>query len=347
MSLPLVSVVIPAFNAERHFPQAIESVLAQTYRNIEVIIVGDGSTDETPQLARAYARRDSRIRVFRQDNAGVGAARNRGMAEARGEFIAPLDADDFWNPEKLEKQTAVLVARGERWGFAYCWSNSVDREGTVTEPIVHWPVEGEIFEALIYRNIIGNASVPLFRASALREVGGYLTRADQGGVQGCEDWDLSLRLAAKYSVAAVPEFLVAYRQIAGTMSSNFSGMASSYQFAMSGLRHRHPEVPPRLYRWSSGHFFMYLLNTAYTAGNYPECFRMIRHLLAADATMILCPTIYRVFIVGLLRMLTGREILRRTRRPQTGWTPRQVLWIPAQILEARRWGTIKHGTKIE
>ena len=140
---------------------------------------------------------------------------------------------------------------------------------------------------------------------------------------------------------------MAYRQIAGTMSSNFAGMASSYQFAMSGLRHRHPEVPPRLYRWSSGHFFMYLLNTAYTAGNYPECFRMIRHLLAADATMILCPTIYRVFIVGLLRMLTGREILRRTRRPQTGWTPRQVLWIPAQILEARRWGTIKHGTKIE
>ena len=201
-----------------------------------MIVIDDGSKDHTPDIVADYARRDSRIRLVNQPNSGVGVARNRGIAEASGVFIAPLDADDVWYPQKLEKQVASLERGGEEWGFAYCWSKSINERGEAFIPLAHWPIRGKAFYALIYKNFIGNASVPLFRTSAVREVGGYRTRAEQGGVQGCEDWDFTLRVAAKYLVDEVSDYLVGYRQISSTMSSDVLGMAKSYEFIMSELR---------------------------------------------------------------------------------------------------------------
>ncbi len=340
MQLSLASVIIPAYNAERFLRQAVESALAQTHSPLEVVIVDDGSTDGTRRLADEIAAADARVRVFSQPNAGVGAARNRGLAEARGEFVAPLDADDFWYPKKLERQIAVLQERGERWGMAYCWSKSVDEHGKETESLQHWPVEGDVFEALIYRNVVGNASVPLFRASALREVGGYRTREEQSGAQGCEDWDLTIRVAAQYFAAEVSEFLVAYRQIAGTMTSDVTGMARSYEVTMQELRQGHPELSESLFRWSAGHFYLYLLNICYAAGNYPACFRMLRRLLSADPATILSPTIYRVTAMSLLRMAFGRNILQRKRLGAPDDDLRKPWWIPAHWVEARRWAVL-------
>ena len=103
LTAPLVSVIVPAYNAGPFLAATLESVLDQTHRAFEVLVVDDGSTDETATIAAAYAVRDSRIRPLTQANAGVAAARNRGIAEARGEFIAPIDADDIWFPEFLEQ----------------------------------------------------------------------------------------------------------------------------------------------------------------------------------------------------------------------------------------------------
>lgn len=340
MQQPLASVIIPAYNAERYLRQAVESALAQTHSNLEVVIVDDGSTDGTRRLADEIAATDPRVRVFTQENAGVGAARNRGIAEAHGEFLAPLDADDFWYPKKLERQIAALEERGERWGMAYCWSKSVDETGMETEHLQHWPVQGDVFEALIYRNVVGNASVPLFRASALQKVGGYRTRAEQNGAQGCEDWDLTIRVAALYFAAEVSEFLVAYRQIAGTMTSDVGGMARSYEATMRDLRHNHPDLSASLFRWSAGHFYLYLLNICYAAANYPGCFRMLRRLLSADPAMILSPTIYRVAVMSLARMAAGRNFLRRKRHAPPEGDLRKAWWIPAHWVEARRWAAL-------
>ncbi len=340
MVWPLASVIIPAFNAERFLPAALDSALSQTYPNLEVIVVDDESTDGTFSLAAGYAARDKRVRVFNQKNGGVGAARNRGIAESRGDFIAPLDADDFWYPEKLAKQIQILLDRGERWGMAYCWSKSVDKMGEVTEPVTHWPVEGDVFEALIYRNIIGNASVPVFRTSALREVGFYRTRAEQQGAQGCEDWDLTLRVAQKYQVAAVPEYLSAYRQVSGTMTSNYLSMAQSYECSVARLRESHPTLSPQLMRWSAGHFYLYLINICYGAGQYRQCFHLIRRLVSIDPGMILCPTIYRILVVGSIRLLFGRDIFKRRHAVVRRWDPGKFLWFPAHRLEARRWAEI-------
>lgn len=343
MQPPLASVIIPAYNAERFLRQAVESALAQSHPNVEVIIIDDGSTDGTRQLAEELAKTDERVRVLTQGNAGVGAARNRGIAEARGEYIAPLDADDFWYPDKLSRQIGLLEERGERWGLAYCWSRSVDENGAISDSLPHWPVEGDIFQALIYRNIIGNASVPLFRAEALREVGGFRTRAQQAGAQGCEDWDLTLRVAAKYLAVGAPEYLVAYRQIAGTMTSNFLGMARSYEATIEDLRSQHPELPKSLLRWSAGHFYMYLLNVCYAIGNYPACIRMLGRLLAADPATLLSPTVYRVGIMSLIRMVAGRNFLRQKSHTPSRGGLRQALWIPSHWLEAQRWSALQRN----
>ncbi|HWP47775.1 MAG TPA: glycosyltransferase family A protein [Candidatus Limnocylindrales bacterium] len=104
MTAPLVSVVVPIYNSARYLGEAIESVLAQTYRPIEIIVVDDGSTDESARVAQWYP-----VRYYRQPHSGPGAARNRGIMEAHGEFLAFLDADDVWMPEKLEVQVGYLI----------------------------------------------------------------------------------------------------------------------------------------------------------------------------------------------------------------------------------------------
>ena len=127
--MPLVSVIVPAYNAARYIRQALESVCTQTYRDIEVIVVDDGSRDETPAIVEEFATSDPRVRLLLQNNAGVGAARNMGLRQAQGVYIAPIDADDIWHPGKLEAQVACMEAHGPETGLVYCWTNIIDSEG--------------------------------------------------------------------------------------------------------------------------------------------------------------------------------------------------------------------------
>jgi glycosyltransferase involved in cell wall biosynthesis len=113
----LVSVIIPAFSAAADIRQTLNSVLAQTYQAIEVIVVDDGSSDATAAIVEEFVTRDTRFQLVRQSNAGVGAARNIAIQRARGKYVAPLDADDLWFPEKLEKQVACM----ERWATKQVW----------------------------------------------------------------------------------------------------------------------------------------------------------------------------------------------------------------------------------
>ena len=107
-NLPLISVIVPVHNGERFLSETLVSALSQTFPDFELIIVDDGSSDRSPRLIEDFLARDARVRAARQLNSGVAAARNRGIAEARGEFIATLDADDLWRPQKLEKQVLAF-----------------------------------------------------------------------------------------------------------------------------------------------------------------------------------------------------------------------------------------------
>src|SRR5882672_407459 len=192
-SAPLVSVIIPTYNRAAVVGAAIESVLDQTYRDFEVIVVDDGSTDETPATLNRYA---DRIRVVRQTNAGAAAARNRGIAASRSALIAFQDSDDLWLPHKLERQVALMQRAGPL--VPCCLSNIAlgprsKSRTTFDLAQIHSPFEAGLWlnvaEVLATRFVLFNQAV-LIRRAALDKVGVF-----DSGLKYLEDYDLPLRLA--------------------------------------------------------------------------------------------------------------------------------------------------------
>ena len=301
-----VSVIVPAFDAAASIRQTLNSVLAQTYQEIEVIVVDDGSSDATSAIVEEFVARDARFQLVRQNNAGVGAARNTAIRKACGKYIAPLDADDFWFPEKLEKQVACLEQCGNETGLVYCWSTFVDKHGGLVANCsgCFANCSGCLRHALILRNVVGNGSAPLFRATALEKVGLYLTRAEQGGAQGCEDWDLYIRVAEHFGVRVVPEYLLAYRQADSNMSANAETMAASFAVMMSRARERNRDLPCSIFRWSAGYFYAHLGQNSYRLGYYDRCVRCLKEAVTADPALLLTTGVYRAFIGSLLNIIT-------------------------------------------
>ena len=296
---PLVSVIIPAYNAETYIREALHSALRQTYDALEVLVVDDGSQDGTADVVRELAASDQRIRLLQQENGGVAAARNYGLEHARGEYIAPLDADDLFYPRKLEAQVARMEAGGERMGMVYCWWISMDRHGRVFGGASPWHIEGDVYERLLYVNFVGNASVPLFRRSALEEVGGYDESLRARGGQGCEDWELSLRVAEQYEVGVAPGYHAGYRGVPGSMSAACKTMAASYHLVMSDIKQQHPELPSHLFRWSGGNFYSYLAGTAYAGGRHVEALKWLKESIKADLWVLLAPYTTRTALKSL------------------------------------------------
>lgn len=321
MDKALVSVIIPAFDAAEHIRQTLDSVLAQTYPKIEVIVVDDGSSDATSTVVKEFAARDARIQLLQQRNAGTGAARNTAIQAARGKYIAPLDADDFWFPEKLEKQVARLEQCSKETGLVYCWSMLIDQHGELFRDCSHTE-EGRLRRALVLRNIVGNGSVPLFRATILEKIGLYLTRAEQGGAQGCEDWDLYLRIAEHFDVRVVPEYLVAYRQAGSNMSANAETMATSFAVVMRRARERNSDLRSSLFRWSTGSFYLYLVRNCILWGHYRRCLRFLQEAVLADPALLLRTSIYKTWVRTWLKTMTDSEAENSSRELRL-WPPDQ------------------------
>jgi glycosyltransferase involved in cell wall biosynthesis len=254
----LVSVIVPAYNAAGFIAEALDSALSQTYSNLEVIVVDDGSTDDTAEIVEAVVSRDPRVRLLRQKNCGVAAARNRGIEQSRGALIAPLDADDLWRPDKIAKQVAAMRSGGQGVAMVYAWSVFIDESGRVLPRGGSFARhEGEVFPFLLFRNFIGNGSAPLLRRDHVLEVGGYdATLRARGGE--CEDLMLYLRIAERFGVTLVPTVLVGYRLSRLSLSHNVQRMKRGHQLVLEAIRARHPELPSRLFRWSMSFNCMYL-----------------------------------------------------------------------------------------
>lgn len=240
----LVSIIIPAYNAQSFLPMTLSSARAQTYSNHEIIVVDDGSTDATPQIAEAVAQVDKRVRVVHQQNAGVAAARNRGISEARGSYVAPLDADDCWHPQNVALQMEALRAAGPDAAVSYAWFVLIDEYGGV----LHYGrpnrfcASQQVLFALMTGNFIGNGSGTVMRRSMVESVGGYDTSLRARGAEGCEDQALYLALAERWNYAVVPKYLIAYRRHADCMSKNLPRMARSGALVLADLRRRRPDL---------------------------------------------------------------------------------------------------------
>jgi glycosyltransferase involved in cell wall biosynthesis len=283
---PLVSVIVPAFNAAAFIDAALDSVLSQTYDHLEVLVVDDGSNDDTAAIVERRAAADQRVSLLRQQNQGVAVARNVAAARARGIYLAPLDADDVWFPTKIEKQVRRLEEGGPSVGLAYTWWLGLDQAGAARIRSHRWTIEGSVAESHTAINFIGNASVPLIRKAAFERVGGYEPAFRAAGAQGCEDWDLSLRIAELYQVSLIPEHLCGYRRVAGTMSGSLATMVRSHEMMLERIRQRRPDLPEVLLRWSRGQMYGYVAAIGLRTGNYGAAARWaVKGLLSRNARL--------------------------------------------------------------
>ncbi|BAU13815.1 glycosyl transferase family 2 [Leptolyngbya sp. NIES-3755] len=304
----LVSVIIPAYNAEAFIGQTLDSVLAQTYQNFEIIVVDDGSSDRTAEIVKSYAERDRRIRLICQENSGVAAARNLAIQASIGKYISPIDADDIWYPEKLEKQVRCLETADETVGLVYSWSVYLNEAGEIIGRYIadqdFTAAEGNVFNGLLYFNFLDNASTALFRRSCIDRVGGYNCNLRAQNAQGCEDWDIYIRIAEQYSVRVVPEYLIGYRQYVGSMATNAPVMARSYEVMMTEVQQRNPNIPDRIRRWSRSTFYNYLIGKSYVSGDYQNMFVWIARCLSVDRVVLLRPGLYKVVLFAVLSFIT-------------------------------------------
>lgn len=238
---PLVSVIVPAFNAAKTIPETLRSISQQTYRAIEILVVDDGSTDETAEMARLHRQADPRLRLISKPNGGVAAARNAGIRASRGEFVAFIDSDDLWHPTKISKQVQVLQAGGPELALVYAPFRLIDAEGKVLSSPHKYGVNGWVIHRHFHSNLVGNGSALLVRRGVLDEFGGFDTRLLQHGAEGCEDLLLQLRIAARYRFGEVSEYLIGYRRLPDNMSSNTEQMIRSgilaVDTALSECRH--------------------------------------------------------------------------------------------------------------
>jgi glycosyltransferase involved in cell wall biosynthesis len=214
----LVSVVVPTFNRSKLVVEAAESILAQTYRPIEIIIVDDGSSDDTAMSVDRFVEdkdQNAIIVYLRQENKGGNVARNRGIQEAHGEFVAFLDSDDLWHPDKLKNQISVFSDRAE-FGAVYCGVRHIDAEtGDVTETASRVYPSGRLLEEMLVKDVTAPTSTYIVRKAVFDKIGGF-----DESLKARQDWDMWIRVASSYAIGCVPEALVDFRDHAGPRTAS-------------------------------------------------------------------------------------------------------------------------------
>lgn len=264
-----ISVVIPTYNHAAFLGEALASVCEQSAPAREVIVVDDGSTDDT---ASVLQRHQGRVQVIHQPNRGVAAARNAGAASASGELIAFLDADDTWLPSKLERQVSRFVAE-PALGLIHCGVEEVDQHGrrlrSRLDGLEGWVAQ----EMLLLRRavILGGGSATVVRRAVFDEVGGF-----DESMSTSADWDLYYRIARRYCVGFVPEVLVRYRVHDGNMHMNVHAMASDMLRAYAKAFSETDPALPGLRRHAYGRLHAVLAGSFLRVGGYGG---FVRHAL--------------------------------------------------------------------
>ena len=233
---PLVSVIIPVYNGAKTIEETIASVQAQTLRDWEIILIDDGSTDETAAIVEAIG--DPRIHVYRYPNAGQGESRNRGACHATGEFFAFLDADDLWSADKLERMVQAIGDHPEA-AVAYSWIDHIDEGGRFLGRGCDYTRQGYVYDKLLLSDFIAGGSNLMLWRGAFGMVGGF-----NPDFPPAEDRDMWLRLAEKFHFVAIEAPLLQYRQVPQSQSANVTRMERSQRRVIEAAFDRAPDNFP-------------------------------------------------------------------------------------------------------
>lgn len=317
-----ISVVIPAYNAQNTILETINSVLQQTFSDLELIVINDGSTDRTLQILETV--KDARLKVYSYENGGLPTARNRGIDLAKGEFISFIDADDLWTPDKLELQLQALEQNLSA-GVAYSWTICMGNNGNSFHPGVAESFQGNVYANLLVGNFIASGSNVLIRKQAIESVGYF-----DENLKSCEDWDYWLRLATQWDFVVVPKPQIIYRLSPGAMSSKLDVM-EKYQTLV--LERAFASAPLELqYLKNQGFAYIYLFMTrlCLTRSNNQQVIQQAvqklwkairlypKILLGREAQVLL----FKLLVLTILSPKIGTNILNKITTVRTIADPR-------------------------
>lgn len=280
---PSVSVVMPAYNATRTIETSIYSVLRQSVRDFELIVVDDGSTDGTPDLVRELASMDSRVRLVSQQNAGPSSARNRGVQLAKAEIVAFLDSDDEWSNDHLERHVPVLAADPELGvSFSPCEFMSVTGHLTGERSRLH---QGNVTAAdLLGSNPTTTCSSLVFRKAVFQRAGSM-----SNGMNYAEDQEWLFRVVSSgWRIRSIDSRTVRYRTSPNGLSANSVSMLAGWRSFVETARKISPEVVDRHLNAATAQIYMYHARRAIRTGQPGRIARMhfLRALLASPRTII-------------------------------------------------------------
>lgn len=301
---PLVSVIIAVHNGEHTIAETIQSVLNQTISDIELIIINDGSTDNTLDIIHNF--QDSRISVHSISNSGPSVARNKGIEVARCKYLSFIDADDLWINNKLEKQLDIIQQLPEV-EIVYCWTMFIDENGVILHPLKPLKFEGDVYENILVNNFIGSGSNILVSKEALQLVGKF-----DATLTYAEEWDLLIRLSKKYKFSLVKEYLVYYRQYTNSLSSNIDNLEKG---TIKVIEKAYKDVPVQLLKLKSKSLsslysyisYLYLTRQNDVAWKSKSLSNAVKSIFTAPETMNIIKNVLIIFIVIFLVLFSAKS----------------------------------------
>lgn len=322
---PIASVVVPAFNAAATLEQTLASLRLQTCQGLEIIVVDDGSTDDTPMIAEAVRRQDPRVRIVSQANRGLAGARNSGIAAARAGYIGFCDADDQWAPGKLAAHVAHLEAN-PLVGLSFSGSQLMDETGALMRRAQKPRLTGIGAAHVFKRNPIGNGSVPVFRRTALEDIAWRPEGEQQRDwvfdetFRQSEDIECWLRLALStdWEIEGIPGLLTRYRITSGGLSAATDRQFAAWERMVEKLTPLDPQFFGRHAPAARAYQLRYLARRAVSDGRGAEARRLLRRALASSPRPLIeepirsCVTLVAATLVD--RPL-GRALHRVATRP--------------------------------
>ncbi len=308
---PRVSVVIPLYNCEKHIGETIEGVLAQTFRDFEIVVVDDGSTDGSAAIARSYG---DAVRYAYQQNSGVSAATNRGVALARGELIAFLDNDDVWLPEKLERQIAFLHTH-PHCGLVNCDMQYISESGIRLDRYLRGVNPDEPYVRLFQRGFVIMCSAVMIRRWVFEQTGGF----DESFVAaGLQEMEWMSRVVDCVEVGCLPETLVLYRDHGSRIAREPATWNEGRYLARLWERHH---MDPEKRHFLAGERVAFLSNLGHNevrAGRVVEGRKHLRESLALSRRHLVNPKMVMRSLLRLARSYIRPYVKKVGHIAQTG-----------------------------
>lgn len=288
-----VSVIIPVYGAEKYIATTLQSVIAQTYQHLEILVIDDGGLDKSIEICRQF--QDPRISIITQKNRGLAGARNTGIRHAQGDYLAFLDADDLWLPEKLEKHVEHLE-KSPLVGISYCCSAFIDEAGTPLGIYQTPKLTGITIPNLLCRNPISNGSAPVIRKEVFEEIkfqeNLYGTVEDfyfDDSFRASEDIECWFRIAIKtdWKLEGIPEALTLYRVNSGGLSASVFKQLDSWEKVIEKTRSYAPELVAQWENPARAYQLRYLARRAITLKDGSTAVKLFHRALATHWRILL------------------------------------------------------------